>query len=322
MIFQPEAVERLLQQNRAAEAIELTGSAAEAGDAQALFTLARWRLIGAPLPRDLEEARMLLRRAVEIGHVDAALMEVALTANGSGGPTNWQAARRLLETAALSDPIAAEQLALLNRFDISADGSPTALPPHEIMCEAPRVLRFRQFLTPAECGAIAQSVSDILAPAMVADPKSGKLIAHPVRTSSGAVVGPTRENLVLRAINLRIAAASGTNVEQGEPLSVLRYTPGQEYRPHHDALPHASNQRIATAIIYLNDGYEGGETRFLNNGVEITPRAGDMILFRNVTPEGAIDPDSRHAGLAVRRGTKWIATRWIRERAFDPWTGD
>ena len=67
----------------------------------ALVLLATWRMIGRPLPRDLPEARKLLRRAVEIGHVDGALMEIAMTANGSGGTADWAGALRLLEAGPL-----------------------------------------------------------------------------------------------------------------------------------------------------------------------------------------------------------------------------
>lgn len=317
--FELEVVERLLAQNQDVEAIELTRAAAERQNPNALFTLARWHLIGSPLPRDLGAARKLLRQAVEIGHVDAALIETALMANGSGGTPDWPAAVKLLETAAKSDPLAASQLDQLRAMNIDENGTPRSMPSGAIISETPRVTRFSGLFSLTECAAIAQSVADILQPAVVIDPITGKMRPHPVRTSDGAVVGPTRENLVLRAINQRIATASQTHVQHGEPLSVLRYRVGQEYRPHVDALPSTGNQRIATAIIYLNDEYEGGETLFLTNAVKIRPRAGDMILFSNVTPTGAADPNMRHAGLPILRGTKWIATRWIRERPYNPW---
>jgi prolyl 4-hydroxylase len=40
-------------------------------------------------------------------------------------------------------------------------------------------------------------------------------------------------------------------------------------------------------------------------------------MFRNVDSAGAIDPAARHAGYPVRRGTKFLLSRWIRERALD-----
>jgi len=312
--------ERLLAAGRAQEAVTRVAAAAQVGDVDALMRLATWHLIGVPLPRDLPQARALLRRAVEIGHVDGALMEVALTANGSGGPADWPGALRLLETAAEGDHVAAEQLALVRAMSIDAAGRPRRAPVGRVVTEAPRIVRFEGFVTREECAHIARTAAELMEPATVVDPATGKLIAHPIRTSDNAAIGPAREDLVIRAINHRIAASSGTDIAAGEALTVLRYAPGQQYRPHMDALPGVANQRVKTFLIYLNDGYTGGETDFLATGIRITPRAGDAILFDNVDAAGAPDPATRHAGLPVRSGVKWLATRWIRAAVMDVWT--
>lgn len=52
----------------------------------------------------------------------------------------------------------------------------------------------------------------------------------------------------------------------------------------------------------------------------MTPRGGDALLFVNTLADGLPDPGSRHAGLPVTHGAKWLATRWIRRAAIDPWT--
>ena len=135
------------------------------------------------------------------------------------------------------------------------------------------------------------------------------------------MIGPTRETLPIRAINLRVAAVSGSTVDQGEALVVLRYTPGQEFRPHYDSLPNTRNQRAATVLLYLNDGFGGGETVFPAYGLSVRPKAGDAILFSNTLPDGSPDARANHAGLPVTHGVKWLATRWIRARPFSPWTG-
>jgi prolyl 4-hydroxylase len=98
---------------------------------------------------------------------------------------------------------------------------------------------------------------------------------------------------------------------------VLRYRPGGEYRPHFDAIPGFANQRAMTFLVWLNDGYEGGETHFPTPGLRLKGRAGDAILFRNTGPDGRRDPAAGHAGLPVTGGEKLIASRWIRERPFE-----
>jgi prolyl 4-hydroxylase len=143
------------------------------------------------------------------------------------------------------------------------------------------------------------------------------MIPHPVRRSDAAVFGVHAEDLVVNALNRRIAAVTGTRLDQGEPLQLLRYRTGGEYRPHMDALPPAEpNQRILTMLVYLSEDYEGGETGFPRARISFRGRMGDALLFRNVTADGSPDPLTLHAGLPVSRGEKLIASRWIRERRF------
>jgi prolyl 4-hydroxylase len=202
---------------------------------------------------------------------------------------------------------------------LTADGQPATRFHSELIGTKPDVRLFKSLLSTAECAQLATVARDLLEPAQIVDPVTGKHRLDPVRTSLGAVIGPTRENLVVAAIIRRLAAISDSAWDQGEPLSILCYQPGQQYRPHHDGLPSAANQRINTLIVYLNEDYDGGETEFLASGLRVKGRAGDAILFSNVDADGSIDPLSRHAGLPVTRGNKWIATRWIREKRHDPW---
>ena len=118
---------------------------------------------------------------------------------------------------------------------------------------------------------------------------------------------------------MRIAALTQSRQDQGEPLAILRYSAGQQYREHHDGLPNENNQRIMTLITYLNDDYEGGATYFPEIEKSVQGKRGGAVLFGNVLPDGCVDYSSRHAGMPVTRGTKWACTRWIRQKTFDPW---
>jgi prolyl 4-hydroxylase len=319
-----EAAERARERFEAGatqESVAIAEAAAVRGDAGALALLASWRLIGTPLPRDLPLARALLRRAREAGDTWAAMAEIALTANGSGAPADWPAALRLLERAARVDTTAAEHLALIHDMRLRDDGGPREKPPGKLLCQDPRVIHYPKFLTPAECAHIALSAQDLLTPSTVADPVTGRMIEHPIRTSAAAPIGPTRESLPIQAVLGRIAAVTGIPVTHGESLTVLHYGPGQQYRMHIDALPHAANQRVATMILYLNEGYQGGETQFEALGANFVGRGGDALFFVNTMASGEPDPRSRHAGLPVLAGAKWIATRWLRARYFDVWGG-
>lgn len=314
-----ETARQLASSGRVHDALAALRTAGDAGDAVALAELAVWHLRGDALPRNLAHARQCLARARIIGHVDAALMEIALTANGSGGAPDWPGALALLKSAAATDPLAAQHLSLLRDMALGADGAPRHLPKPLSLNTSPHIRRFPAFCSPIECGHIASVAAPTLQPATVFDPATGKMVAHPIRSSDNAPIGPVQESLVVQAINRRISAATRTHVTQGEPLTVLRYAPGQQYRPHLDTLPDQSNQRIRTAILYLNHNYTGGRTVFPLLDLEVAPGVGDLIVFDNVDANGAPDPLSRHAGLPITSGTKWIATRWIRAQPISPW---
>jgi prolyl 4-hydroxylase len=98
---------------------------------------------------------------------------------------------------------------------------------------------------------------------------------------------------------------------------VLCYRPGEEYRLHSDALPPGPNQRTVTLLVALNEDYDGCETHFPAIDLAWRGRTGEALVFRNVDAAGTIDQAARHAGAQVRRGTKFILSRWIREHPLD-----
>ena len=114
-----------------------------------------------------------------------------------------------------------------------------------------------------------------------------------------------------------LSAASQTAPEQGEPLQILRYQVGGQYKPHFDSIPGFKNQRAYTMLVWLNEEYEGGETWFNAPKLALKGVPGDAVLFRNVRADGRRDPLSAHAGLPVKSGEKLIASKWIRQRAFE-----
>jgi prolyl 4-hydroxylase len=203
---------------------------------------------------------------------------------------------------------------------IDANGNPTLTFRPSIDSTSPFVASFNRLLTAAECDYLIRLATPNLHPSMIVDPRTGGMRPDPVRTSDAAMFAWAAEDLVVHAINRRIAAASGTAAEAGEPLQVLCYGPGQEYRPHFDALPNVSNQRIMTLLVFLNDAYQGGETCFPKRGIRFRGKVGDALLFRNALPDGRPDPASLHAGAPVTSGTKYIASRWIHQHAFAPLT--
>lgn len=287
----------------------------EAQTPDALFALAKRRLFALGQPRDIPGAHEALRKAAGKGHVEAARTRAHLIANGTGVRADPDEAKRLLNKLAPRDAYAAAQLECLGRFPAARE------PIRDPVSVSPEITLLGGLLAKDECRYLMALAEPELQPSFVIDPATGGRMPHPVRTSFGTSFGPTQEDLVVNRINRRIAAATSTKVEAGEPLHMLRYAPGQEYKPHLDAIPGAANQRVLTVLVYLNDGYKGGETDFPELGIAIGGAAGDALMFRNTEADGRADPRTRHSGLPVTSGTKWLATRWIRETRYDPWSG-
>lgn len=307
----------LARDGRVADAVNLLGSSAVRGDADALFELAVWRFSGEFIPRDLRLARGLFEKAGQAGHSDGQRVFNAFLANGTGGQRQWRDALGLLGARADQDPDAARQVYLISAMAIDDAGDPTHVPEGLTLSTEPRVASFPRFFTADECSYLAQAAQPMLTPSTVVDPWTGALVANPIRTSDAAAFSLALETPVIHALNRRIARASGTTPPQGEPLQVLRYRPGQEYKLHSDALPGADNQRIATFLVYLNAGFEGGETDFPQARLTVTARTGDGLLFFNALSDGRPDPAAWHAGRPVRSGEKLLASRWIRARAIE-----
>jgi len=87
-------------------------------------------------------------------------------------------------------------------------------------------------------------------------------------------------------------------VGANERLRCYRYRPGQRFGPHFDgAFQRSDNERsILTFIIYLNEGFEGGETTFLDLGEAVGPRTGLGLFFQHPV---------LHEGSEVTSGVKY-----------------
>jgi prolyl 4-hydroxylase len=193
--------------------------------------------------------------------------------------------------------------------------------------ERPVVAALAGVVTPDECADLVKLARPRLAPSTVADAETGKDVVSAVRTSRGMFFRPMENDLVAR-LDRRFAEIAGLPADHGEGLQILHYDVGAEFPAHFDFLQPSnkaneesiarSGQRVATLIAYLNDVEEGGETTFPRVGWTVLPRQGSAVYFEYCNSRAQVDPLSQHAGCPVRRGEKWIATKWMRERRFVP----
>lgn len=126
---------------------------------------------------------------------------------------------------------------------------------------------------------------------------------------------------IIRKMRNKAAQLTGVyDASAFEELQLAKYESTQEYKAHFDSCTSkCSNKklcRIATLLVYLNDGFEGGETVFPKKGVKVRPKKGHAVLFYNVNTRDEDFPEleySLHAGAPVLSSNvpKWIANVWI-----------
>jgi prolyl 4-hydroxylase len=291
-------------------------------------------LLGAPAGgRDVQAALGLLHEVAADGSGRAAHQLAVIAAIGVLEPPGWpQALSWLARSAELGFALAQSQLRLLSSRD-DADWPALAKaidldawlsrPAKVNVCESPRVRSIAGFVPPAVCDWLMHSARDRLAPARTYS-DTGEARLESGRTNSEADFNLADLDVVLLLVRARIAAAVGMPTSVMEPAKLLHYQPGQRFSRHFDWLDpeiagHATEiaargQRIATFLVYLNDGYEGGETEFAHPRLRHKGAKGDGVFFANVDLAGDPDRQCLHQGLPPIRGEKWLLSQWIRNR--------
>ena len=284
---------------------------------QAIAMLAELKWRGGMVPQDPRAARDLWRRAGELGHAQSAEITTNLLANGVAGERDWRRAVERLREEARRSEARKRALALLDKMALTDDGDPVKLPSAERLAERADVRRIERLFTAAECDYL-RALAEPDYEASVVNDARGQPMRDPIRTSDGATLHWMIEDPAVHALNRRLAAASGTRFDQGEATLILRYRGGQEYKPHFDFVRSEDNQRFMTVLVYLNHDYKGGETVFPEINLKVKGRKGDALIFTSALPDRTVDPLSKHAGMPVTQGIKYLCTKWIREERWVP----
>lgn len=199
-------------------------------------------------------------------------------------------------------------------------------PAPQVLSADPRVVTFAGLVRPEICEYFISLTPGRLEPARVYDPvkRTDVVMAH--RSNTLANFDLRRVELAHVLLQSRMSAACGMPERHMEAPNVLHYAPGEQIADHFDFVDPASvtdyaaevarnGQRVITFLVYLNDDYEGGETRFTQLGFSNKGRTGDGIYFVNALPDMQPDLRTMHSGCPVTRGEKWLVTQFIRSRA-------
>lgn len=166
---------------------------------------------------------------------------------------------------------------------------------------APLVFTVDDVLSPAECAAQIARIEAMGPETATINAVGGPLLDTRTRNNDRVIFDDVElaEQLYAR-VRPRLPTRLSGRVPVGanERFRGYRYRVGQRFAPHYDgSFTRDEHERsLLTFMIYLNDGFEGGETDFLELKQKITPRAGQALLFQHFL---------LHEGCTVRQGQKY-----------------
>lgn len=181
------------------------------------------------------------------------------------------------------------------------------------------------FLTDFESEWLIYRSKKSLAKAEVVNGESGSSIVNNARTGSVAQLKPDYSDWILFNIEMKLSAYFNIPIQHGEITNVLNYQVNEEYKPHYDFFhpndpgsniaKEDGGQRFKTALIYLNDVKEGGETSFPRLKKTLNPKKNQLVIFNNTDNSFNPLPASLHQSISVTHGEKWVLSKWFRQKA-------
>ncbi|MBX7456928.1 2OG-Fe(II) oxygenase [Qipengyuania sp. 1NDH17] len=182
------------------------------------------------------------------------------------------------------------------------------------------VFQLKDFASPDLCERLVELIEKDRRPSTLADAGDDRYF----RTSETCDL--EAEEPAVRELEALLAALNGIDPKYGEPLQGQRYDVGQEFKPHCDYFNRGgqdwdkycsvAGQRTWTFMVYLTEVEAGGATRFKAVGKTFQPETGKLVCWNNMRPDGRENPNTIHHGMKVRKGVKYVITKWYREKEW------
>ncbi|MGB3797718.1 MAG: 2OG-Fe(II) oxygenase [Alteraurantiacibacter sp.] len=176
------------------------------------------------------------------------------------------------------------------------------------------------FLSPSMCAGLIELIDKDRRPSTIADANGDDYF----RTSETCDLDPDEK--AVQELEEVLFALNGIEPQFGEPVQGQRYAVGQEFKPHTDYFEpqgadfdkfcSVAGNRTWTFMVYLNAVEAGGGTRFKVIGKTFQAETGKLVCWNNKRPDGSCNAATLHHGMKVRKGVKYVITKWYREK---PW---
>ena len=205
----------------------------------------------------------------------------------------------------------------------------------EVLSEDPMLLRVDDFATNSEIAELLRLGTPLLQPSelQTTSVNQSPLDDHVEDASVGTILPRTSSTAYLKgdhatepavlAVLKRLSIFTGRAWTHSEGVQLVRYLAGEYFVSHTDyfkpgdrGIDIDAGQRLFTGLLYLNDDFGGGETRFGQLNITVIPTKGSLLFWRNINHSGEPDRRTAHQGLPVVDGVKFAANLWVLERPF------
>jgi prolyl 4-hydroxylase len=167
---------------------------------------------------------------------------------------------------------------------------------------APGIFTYEDALSAGECAALVTLTEGLGYQVAPITTPAGFVMRPDIRNNTRVILDDAARSAALwsRLSSLVPAVVDGCRpVGLNERFRFYRYDPGERFALHADG-PYCrpnGEESLLTFMIYLNDGFAGGETTFPQSHVRIVPKTGMLLLFPH---------ELLHAGEAVTHGRKYV----------------
>ena len=165
----------------------------------------------------------------------------------------------------------------------------------------PFIAVVQDFLSGVECADLVQRIEAIGPGAAPITMAGGRQVNMPEIRNNDRVMfeDASLARSLFERLRPALPAREDMAVGLNERFRGYRYTTGQRFRPHYDGA-YVRNERERseiTVLLYLSDGFVGGDTLFHDLDLRVVPKAGTALLFEHRI---------LHEGCAVLAGRKYV----------------
>jgi prolyl 4-hydroxylase len=128
-----------------------------------------------------------------------------------------------------------------------------------------------------------------------------------------------RLNVMIRQIENRLKTLFGADREDLEYWQATNYFHNGKFDYHLDAgywNTHYAGDRILSFLLYLNTPVRGGQTHFRALDVEVEAKAGRLLVWENLFPNGDSNHRMIHSARPLLKGKRTTLVTWQRQKKF------